>query len=512
MGYYQSSMLKYKFILGFVSRIFVQMLQLVATIFIARIAGPSVLGTIAFGMAFVDMFSFIGSLGLGSAHTKLINEGENIDDCTTTYAILHIITKFIFFITVLTYFILQKYVFHFPFESREHEYVIIISMVTVLINTMIDIPVSNFAARMEQAKSDIPEMFRNIFLAPSRIITVIVGGAAVALAFVNFLSYLIIIPFYWYLFFKTYHFGKFSFPLAGKYFRYGIPLIVLSLSVSFSNTLDKVLLQYFTNSEMVGIYTAGFRIGGYFLLIGQSAGLIFFPLFSKAVSEHNIQMIDDAIARYHRFVFLFVMPVMILLALLSSPIVSIMLGEKYYQSIPVLTIITIAQLIYLVHIPYGNLISGMGKFRLAALINIINVLVISLALLMLVHPAFAGLASKGAAWSFLISNIFLAACFVYYAKKFAPGIQLKTYFRFLLIGIILFVGFYYSYCWWVGSKTLHQIIFVFLYFTVVYSIFNYSGIMRNSDWKYLLSLGRMDELFKYVRSEIFYRKKEEQKH
>ncbi len=89
-------MLKQKLSLSFLSKLIVQAIQLFSTIIVARVAGPSVLGTVSFGLAFVGMFRFIASLGLGSAHFKIMHEGYDQKDCTTTYAVLHLITKTLF--------------------------------------------------------------------------------------------------------------------------------------------------------------------------------------------------------------------------------------------------------------------------------------------------------------------------------------------------------------------------------------------------------------------------------
>ena len=69
-------MLAQKLILSYSSKIVVQFFSIAASIVVARIAGPTVLGTVAFGLAYVSMFSFIADLGIGTAHIKLVSEGE----------------------------------------------------------------------------------------------------------------------------------------------------------------------------------------------------------------------------------------------------------------------------------------------------------------------------------------------------------------------------------------------------------------------------------------------------
>jgi O-antigen/teichoic acid export membrane protein len=70
-------MLAQKMALSYGSRIVVQFFQILTTIIIARIVGPSVLGTVAYGLAFGSLFKMIAELGVGTAHMKLLSEGRD---------------------------------------------------------------------------------------------------------------------------------------------------------------------------------------------------------------------------------------------------------------------------------------------------------------------------------------------------------------------------------------------------------------------------------------------------
>ena len=74
-------MLAQKLILSYSSKIVVQIIQIIASIVVARIAGPTVLGTVTFGLSYVTIFTFIADLGFGTAYIKsLFNDGQQGDD------------------------------------------------------------------------------------------------------------------------------------------------------------------------------------------------------------------------------------------------------------------------------------------------------------------------------------------------------------------------------------------------------------------------------------------------
>ena len=494
-------MIVQKLSLGFLTKILIQFLQLVSTIVVARIAGPTVLGTITFGLAFVNMFRFMGTLGLGSAHFKIMNEEGNKADCTTTYALLHLITKTLFLTFVTGYFLAQKYLLNFPFESKEHEYVIIVFMITIFLETIIDIPKANFGARTEQAKQDIPDIMRELFASPAKIIVVILGGTALALAFTKLASLILIIPVYIYLF-RSDSFGRFDKQLAKRYLIYGLPLIFLGVSQSLLQTLDKVLLQYFTNSEQVGYYSAGFRIGSYFMMIAHTTGMIFFPLFSRAVTEKKFTMIKSMVLKYERFCLIFLMPMMIFLALYSDSIVLLILGEKYIQSIPILTIITLAMLPPVLSYPYGNIISGFGDFKLVAKISFANIIILVIAMLFLITPHGLGLNALGAAWAYLISQLFLALCFRYFARKKINEMPIFHNSKYLLFGCGLFISMGFLYHTLMIQNIPGRIFFPLLFFSVSYLSLYVTGMINKSDLQLLLSLVSPGKMKNYLRSEL----------
>src|SRR4030042_1351195 len=179
-----------KFILSYGSKLLVQFLQIIASIIVARVAGPAVLGTITFGMAFVSVFLFLPDLGTGTAHIKLISEGEDLGRCISTYTRIKFILIALFFVVVLGFYGGQKYLLGLQFESVTHEYVILLFLVAAVIEEMVSIPKTTFMARTEQAKTDIPQVAREALNQVFRIVIVYLGYRAVALALGNLVSVL----------------------------------------------------------------------------------------------------------------------------------------------------------------------------------------------------------------------------------------------------------------------------------------------------------------------------------
>ena len=495
-------MLAQKLILGYSTRIFLQFLQVAASIVVARIAGPSVLGTIAFGLAYVSMFLFIADLGIGTAHIKLVSEGRDLGKCITTYAVLKLSYTCLFALIVLGTFFFQKTILHYQFESSTHEYVIFIMLAAVLIEQLFSIPKTTFAARTEQAKQSIPEIVKSIAYQFLRITVVLMGYGAVALALGNLISTLLTIPVFIYLF-RGYKFGNFDKKLAKEYMVMSLPIILLGMSTKLITSLDKVLLQYFTNSTCLGYYTAGFRIGGFILLIANTVSMLFFPLFSEAAGKGDFRFIKEKIVKFERFSFLFIMPGVILVAIFSDTIIMTLLGTQYMPSGTIMSIITIAMFLMVLNMPYGNVITGMGDFKLASIINVSTLFLFIVAIFFLSSPNMANLGATGAAIAVLLANAFIGILYRVFAKKKCPILSNKYGLKFSLYGIINFLMFYSLYHnLSILSDIRAKIIFIFVYFAITYFSFSLFKWINKKDWRSFVILANVKSMNRYIKDEL----------
>ncbi|NJO92342.1 MAG: oligosaccharide flippase family protein [Chloroflexia bacterium] len=422
-----------------------QFLTIAASIVVARVAGPTVMGTVAWALAYVQMLGFIADLGLGTAHIKMISEGKDLDKCIGTFIFLKLSASFLYFLVFMGNYLFQKFILGNEFESQTHEYVVFISLGMLMLQDIQTIASSTFAGKTEQAKQDIPYMIRGIMFQIFRVVIVLLGGKAVALAFGNLAAGILIFPFYVYLF-KKYPIGKFDKTLAKQYLKIAAPVLILGAATTLTNTIDKVLLQEFADSEQVGYYTAGFRVGGFILLISRSMSLLFFPMFSAAVAKGDFNYIKEKIFKFERFSFLFILPVVILITLYAEDVVMILLGDQYTPSIKIMAIVTVALFLDVFNTPYGNVITGLGKFKLVAVISIANLMVYAGLLLFFLTNKELDHGSQGVAYSLLIVNTLVGITYRYFSTRATKVIDNKMAIKFILYGILN-----YLICWYFFS-------------------------------------------------------------
>jgi len=480
---------------------FVQFLTIAASIVVARVAGPTVMGTVAWALAYVQMLGFIADLGLGTAHIKMISEGRDQEKCLGTFVFLKLGASFLYLIVFIGYFFFQKLVLGKEFESEIHEYVIFITLGMLMLQDIQTIAVSTFAGKTEQAKQDIPYMIRGILYQIFRVGIVLLGGKAIALAFGNLTAGILIFPVYVYLF-KKYKFGKFDKQLAKEYLKIAAPVLVLGAATTLTNTIDKVLLQEFTSSEQVGYYTAGFRVGGFILLISRSMSMLFFPMFSAAVAKGDFNYIRDKIFKFERFSFLFILPVVILITLYAKDIVLLLLGEQYIPSIEIMAIVTVALFLTVFNTPYGNVITGLGKFKLVAVIAIINLAIYAGILVLFLHEDGLNLGPVGVAWSLLITNVILGILYRYFSTRATKVIDNRMAIKFVTYGVLNYLIGWYFFKTYFSETLLLRLSFLPIYLIFTYASFILFKWMNKNDVMQVLGLFNIKAMKNYISGEM----------
>lgn len=494
-------MLKQKFVLHFVTGIGLQIITALTGIIVARLAGPEVIGTVAFGTAYVGIFGF--TLGLfGSSHLKLISEGKNLGDCITTYTIIQSLNIGLFIGIFLLYSFFHKTFIKSDF-SQEQIYVIWIFFGFYVISQFLSIMQITFSAQIDVAKGSISIILQNIAYNASRIIVVILGLGAVALTAANYVGLLVTIPATWH-YFKRYPFGKFDKSLMKEYLKVSLPFFIIGVCGTGITNLGRILLEYFDNVRQIGLYTAGYSIAAMLLLISSTTGSIFFPLFSKQVAENKFELISEQIHKYEKFILQFVLPAVILIVLYSNYIIIALLGNKYFESGQVLQVLIISSFIQILIIPHGNLLIGMRLYKLISYLNILQLIFFVISLLIFLPKNLFGIGALGLALSNLLISILLALFYYYYILREAKINPLKKEnIIILLSGIFIGLAGYFALEYIsIQNSILNFVAGCLLIPSIFYLFLHIFKLITVEDFRFFFKLFHLRDTFIYIKQEI----------
>ena len=492
-------MLKQKFLVQFGSNILLKIIGLISGVIVARIAGPEVVGILAYATSFVSLFLFLTGL-FGTAHIKLISEGRNLGNCVQTYTVLQLCGITIFIIAVIVYFSIKKY-FLDTFESVTIEQVVLIIFAATVMVKLVDFNNSTFTAQLKQAKANYPILLQGLILQIGRIAIVLLGFRALGLAFWQLLASLIILPFAIRLY-KTNPIGKFDKLLAKEYFKILLPISLIVLINSVVTWSDKLFLHHYTDSVELGYYSAAYSLGGIILMIGGSIGTVFFPLFSSLISRNDWTTVNTKINSFETFITIFIFPGVCLLAILSEPIISLLLGDKYSLSSIPFAILLFASYLNIVGMPYGNIINGMGRFNIVLWLNLVKMIVYIAAIVVLISPDYMGLGATGLAVNLLIVNLVNNSLFFIVSRRIGKvKINSSNVFRYI---IILFTSLL-VYILFLRIKDMSNygwLIIIPVYFLLVYGMLLITKQISRSQLSNLKQLINIKNTYNYVKDEI----------
>ncbi len=494
-------MLKQRFLVDFGSKLFIYFLTSVAGIVVSRVAGPEVIGTIGYATSFVSMFFFIFAL-FGTAHIKIVSEGENAKDSNMVYTIIIVATFILFVFLVLGYMYIQKNYFDKPFTATE-EIVIYLSIAVVGIKGLFKIPEITFTALLEQVKINFPKLIQAVVYNVGRIIVVLLGFKAIALVSVNVLSSIVIVPIYIYLMKGDFLEGKWNNDLFKRYLQIGIPILIINFSMTLTGNYSIVLFKDFSSVIQLGYFFGATSLASMLIMIGGTAGSLFFPLFSKAFSEKKFGLIKDQIYKYERFLFLFVLPIIIILSVNAYTIIPFLLGDQYFPSVPIFSILVFFSFIKIWGMPYYNLINGINKFNLNAIIHVFFTIIFFVLLYFLTHKNYLNLGGLGLALTILSFNIVKLSIWYFFANKTIDVKFDKSLLKFSVFFIIIYI---------IGRGIFDHFVYDLNYilkfsFLLVYGIFIYAslyltGLMNNTDVDFIMKLINVKKLSDYFKSEL----------
>lgn len=493
-------MLKQRFLVQFGSNMVIKVVAMIAGIVVARVAGPGVVGTLAFGMSYVSLWGFLNTT-FAPAHLKLVSEGRNQGDCIATYTYLKIWITALFIVVVFFWFIFQKYFLKYKFESIEQQYVIGIYVLVTVVTQMYNIVSNSYTATLQQAKANLPNLIQNIVFNFGRIGVVLLGFRAVGLASWNLIAVIIVSPICYRLF-KKLPWGTWNKELMRKYIFYGIPTILFSIVNSVLLFADKLLLTHYTNVTELGYYSAAFSIGGTFLLLSNAIGTIFFPLFSRLITENNWEQINIQIKIFQRFCTQFILPFILLLVVVSRPLLILMLGNEYEPSVISFMLISLSSYFIIIGMPYGNIINGMGKFYLNVWISLGKLAVFILALTFFVSPRYLDLGATGVAINYLLINVLSNLLYILVSNKIGKlKIDYTNSIRTIVVFLVTGILYYISHSLFSQSNWI-WLIQIPLYFFVIYGILFLTGMIKTDDIRLLWNTMNPRKTMIYIKSEL----------
>lgn len=363
----------------------------VVSIILANLLEPEVFGTVALLMVFTTILNVFVDSGLGNS----LIQKKNVDD-------LDFSTVFLFNTGVCIVLYVLLYIFS-PLIAKFYGDPQLTSLMRVLGLTL----VISGAKNIQQAYVARNLMFKRFFFSTlgGTIIAALVGiylayngygaWALVAQHVVNNAIDTVIL----YITIKWRPHFKFSIERFKGLFSYGWKLLVSALIETLYTDVRQIIIgKYYTKSALA-YYNQGSRYP--FLIVNNITAAIdsvLLPVMSRAQDHtERVKVMTRKAIKICTYV---TAPLMIGLAFTATPVVSILLGEKWLPCVPYMRIFCVSYAFYPIHTANLNAIKAMGRSDLFLKLEIVKK---CLGVFTIIIAIFYG--SMAMAYSMLISSI-----------------------------------------------------------------------------------------------------------
>jgi O-antigen/teichoic acid export membrane protein len=148
-------------------------------------------------------------------------------------------------------------------------------------------------------------------------------------------------------------------PIAVDLLNYGRHAAFSSFIGFASNNLDYLIIGYFLGAHDLGVYTLAFVIANLIPTISQAAVSVIFPAISRVRGDDvaHQALFDHA----HRALWTLTLPMAVLLFIGAPPVVHVVLGERWAESVVPLQILAVAAWLQSAAHIYSPVLKAVGR-------------------------------------------------------------------------------------------------------------------------------------------------------
>lgn len=317
----------------FFGQMFGLLLSFFIGVWVVRYLGPENYGVLSYALAFTTLFSFIASLGVDSIlNRELVKFPEKRDELMGTAFRLKLIGGIIAFIVTIGAIFLVKTSPVIKFLVIIHSFVFLFYSINVI--------GSFFQSRVEARKNVKAQIIASSISSLLKIFMILSGLGVIWLMLIYMLDALwlaiVLIISYRRSGFKI-KAWRFNKALARQIFSSSWVLMLTTASILVYLKIDQVIIKQILDETAVGLYSAAIKLSEIWYFI---PGIICGSLFPAIINSKKTSQ-TSYFRRLKKLTILMTstgFAIALVVSLLARPIILILFGGEYFESISVLSI------------------------------------------------------------------------------------------------------------------------------------------------------------------------------
>lgn len=339
----------------------------VATLYIARALGAEVYGIYALALAVLAWLKIGGKIGVSSAITKRVSEGEDPD--------AYLMTGLGMMAAIFTIAATAAVVLRNPLESYIGAPVLSVLLVLLAAELFRSFTSSALQGQhlvhVYAVLDPVNVTMRSVLQIGAIVVGFSVAGLLAAYAFASIAIALVS------LLVISVTLTRPTLRHAKSLFEYAKYAWLGNLKKMSFSWIDVTVLGFFVSSALVGIYSIAWSIAAVLTIFSKGISTTLFPEISKISSQEDVSQVSNLVTDALRYNGLFMIPGLVGAAVLGERILLIY-GSEFVVGTTVLLILIAARTIYGYQKQLVNTINGIDRpdiaFRINAAFVIVNVI------------------------------------------------------------------------------------------------------------------------------------------
>lgn len=314
-------------------QIFRMGLSLIVTSLMARYLGAQDFGLINYSLAYIIIFTTISNLGIDSIIVnEIIKKREETGKVIGTTICLRLISSAL---SIFLIFLIVKYVIQDSFVIQMITLIQSISLLLVVFDTIDYWFQSNLQSKYIVIAKSVAFSIVSLW----RLALIFFEKSVYYFAFATVLESIVISAFILWFYFK--YKGpklRFSFLQAKELLSHGFYFFIAGLLIVVYTQIDKIMLGQMMGGTTVGIYAAAMTISNLWVFIPNALIESARPVIMSSKSENEASYLKKYKQLYCSIIWIGI-GASVCITLLSKPIILLIYGEQFIESISVLIIL-----------------------------------------------------------------------------------------------------------------------------------------------------------------------------
>lgn len=368
-------------------------ISFIGIFFMTRYFGANVYGVVSWTFALMATMNSISDLGFTSAHVKRISEGENLDNCVSTYAVIQLVLTGIMILSTTVSILVWVYFLGGVLTGTLFSFIALFILYYVLVDVA-NIVTDTYFATTQTAKFQLINLINTLIRVPLIVLIAIGQMQAIEIAYAYVIGSMGMLLFAWFLMHRDRI--KWRRPTLFKsYYSFALPVSIIVVLTAISGNLDKIIIGVFDTSDEVGYYSSAQSFLYLFVLMGSAVSSLTFPSFSKLYAEGDLGTINKKMNQAGRYISIIIVPLTAIIFLFPSQIAGVLFGSDFIPAGDSMRFLALALLPSILNVIYMTQIYAMNRPGMSAGLTLLSFSISTILLFILVPASFLGISLFG---------------------------------------------------------------------------------------------------------------------